>query len=113
MRKSDKKIDNQLRLALTDVCEEALKEINGFQWLTHLVDYARFPESLKVVCIFDSNENLSTFMSKSNKNALALLIQQKLCEVGVNIKDMSAQVAYDTEENCAMEHKGKWAERLK
>jgi len=29
MRKTDKKIDNQLRLVLTDVCEVALKEIDG------------------------------------------------------------------------------------
>jgi len=112
MRKSDKKMDNQLRLVLTDVCETALKEVDGFQWLTHLVNYSSFPKSLKVVCVFDTNENLSLFMSKSSRNALASLIQKKLQEVGVNIKDMSGQIVYDTEENCALEHKGKWAERL-
>ena len=37
MRKSDKKIENQLRLTLTDVCETALKRFNGFEWLTHLL----------------------------------------------------------------------------
>jgi len=112
MRKSDKKMDNQLRLVLTDVCEAALKEIDGFQWLTHLVSYSRFPQSLKVVCVFDSNDNLTIFMSNSGEKALASLIQKKLREVGVNIKDMSAQVVYDTEENCELEHKGKWSERL-
>jgi len=113
MRKSDKKMDNQLRLVLTDVCEAALKEIDGFQWLTHLVNYSRFPQSLKVVCVFDTNENRSIFMSKSSGSELASLIQEKLHEVGVNIKDMSAQIVYDTDENCELEHKGKWAERLK
>ena len=39
MRKTDKKIDNNLRIVLTEVCEIALKEVTGFQWLTHLVDY--------------------------------------------------------------------------
>jgi len=113
MRKSDKKIDNQLRLVLTDVCEAALKEIDGFQWLTHLVNYSNFPKSLKVVCVFDTNENLSTFMSKNRGSELASLMQRKLSEVGVNIKDMFAQIAYDSEENCELEHRGKWAERLK
>lgn len=113
MRKSDKKLDNQLRLVLTNVCEAALKEIDGFQWLTHLVNYSNFPKSLKVVCVFDTNENLSFFMSKSSGSELAFLIQRKLSEVGVNIKDMSAQITYDTEENCELEHRGKWAERLK
>jgi hypothetical protein len=113
MRKSDKKMDNQLRLVLTDVCEAALKEIDGFQWLTHLVNYSRFPQSLKVVCVFDTNENLNTFMSNSGENALASLIQIKLSEVDVNIKAMTAHIAYDTEENCELEHQGKWAERLR
>jgi len=112
MRKSDKKMDNQLRVVLTGVCEAALKDIDGFQWLTHLVNYSRFPQSLKVVCVFDTNENLSLFLSKSSGSALAALIQTKLREVGVNIKDISAQIVYDTEENCVLEHKGKWAERL-
>jgi len=113
MRKSDKKMDNQLRLVLTDVCEAALKEIDGFQWLTHLVNYSRFPQSLKVVCVFDTNENLNTFMSNSGENALASLIQRKLSEVDVNIKAVSAHITYDTEENCELEHQGKWAERLR
>ena len=113
MRKSDKKMDNQLRLLLTQVCETALKEIDGFQWLTHLVDYSHFPQSLKVVCVFDSNENLSLFMSKNSGHELASLIQIKLSEVGVIIKDMSGQVAFDTEEKCDSENQGNWAERLK
>jgi hypothetical protein len=112
MRKTDKKIDNQLRLALTDVCETALKEIDGFQWLTHLVNYSHFPKSLKVVCIFDSNDNLSYFMSKGNSKDLELLIQLKLAEIGINVKNVSDQILYDTEQNCEQEHNGNWAERL-
>ena len=45
LRKTDKKIENQLILVLTAVCETALKEIDGFQWLTHLVEYTDFPNS--------------------------------------------------------------------
>lgn len=112
MRKTDKKINNQLRLVLTDVCEIALNEINGFQWLTHLVNYSNFPKSLKVVCVFDTNENLSYFMSKDSKKELASLIQVKLHEVDVKVKNVTDHILYDTEENCEKEHNGKWAVRL-
>ena len=112
MRKIDRKIDNQLRLVLTDVCEITLKEINGFQWLTHLVNYSNFPKSLKVVCVFDTNENLSYFMSKDSKKELASLIRVKLHEVDVKVKNVTNHILYDTEENCEKEHNGKWADRL-
>jgi hypothetical protein len=40
-------------------------------------------------------------MATNGSHLLAALMQVKLAEVGVNIKDMSAQIAYDTEEDCA------------
>ena len=112
MRKTDKKIDNQLRLALTDVCELALKEIVGFQWITHRVNYSNFPKSLKVVCIFDTNENLSCFMLKNSKAELNSLIQLKLNEAVVKLGNIAERISYDTEENCKNEHDGKWSDRF-
>ncbi len=113
MRKIDKKFDNQLRLVLTGICETALKEIDGFQWLTHIVNYSNFPKSLKVVCVFDTDEQLSTFVINSSKNSLTALIQVKLNEIGVKFKDVSDHILYDTEEACAKFHNGNWAHRLK
>lgn len=113
MRKTDKKIDNQLRLVLTDVCEIMLKENHGFKWLTHMVDYSSFPKSLKVICVFDTNENLSCFIAKDSEKNLNSLIQMKLDEVGVKVKNVTNHIFYDTEENCEKEHNGKWAVRLK
>ena len=116
MRKTDKKTENQLRLVLTDACETALKEIDGFQWLTHLVEYSDFPTSLKIICIFDTNENLAVYLSKSaSKSAggeLKSLIQKKLQGMGVSIKNIDRHVKFDTEENCEKEHNGKWQNRL-
>ena len=113
MRKTDKKIDNQLRLVLTDVCETALKQIDGFQWLTHIVEYSDFPNSLKVMCIFDTNENLSCYVSKNAGGELKSFIRKKLQEIGVSIKNIDRHVTFDTEENCAKEHDGKWHKRLR
>lgn len=112
MRKTDKKMDNQLRITLTDACETALKTIHGFQWLTHIVNYSNFPKSLQVVCVFDSNENLTSFLSNSGKNAIASIIQEKLQAIDIKVKNVTDHILYDTEERCAQDHNGNWAERL-
>jgi hypothetical protein len=52
MRKTDKKLENTIRAALTEVCEYALNHTPGFLWLTHTVDYQHFPSSLEVRCVF-------------------------------------------------------------
>jgi hypothetical protein len=112
MRKTDKKIDNQLRQVLTDVCEIALKKVVGFQWLTHLVNYADFPKSLKVICIFDTNENLDNYLQSNCKQELLLLIQAELKKMNVNFKNTAKHISYDTEVNCNEQHDGNWAVRL-
>lgn len=112
MRKTDKKFDNQLRLVLTDVCEIALKESTGFQWLTHLVNYSDFPESLKVVCVFDTNDSLNRFMAENRNHGLNTLVQKKLFDIGININSIAEHISYDTEENCVRSNNGKWADRL-
>ena len=112
MRKTDKKIDNQLRLVLTDVCEVALKDIDGFQWLTHLVNYANFPSSLKVVCVFDTNENLARCLSGASPADLSALIQAQLLVANVKVIDIADHIYYDTEQDCASQHNGQWKDRL-
>ncbi|MBL1259049.1 MAG: Fis family transcriptional regulator [Thiotrichaceae bacterium] len=112
MRKTDKKIDNQLSLALTRVCDSALEQIDGFQWLTHMVDYSNCPKSLKVVCIFDTNDNLSDFMASGGHHELTSLIRARLHGVVADVKNMADHILYDTEEDCAKYHNGKWTDRL-
>ncbi|ADZ92645.1 Fis family transcriptional regulator [Marinomonas mediterranea] len=112
MRKSDKKMDNQIRLVLTDVCETALKDIQGFEWLTHTVDYARFPQTLKVTCVFDTNENLEAYLHSTLNHSLALRIHTELKSLDIKIKNIQNHISYDTEEHCHHSHEGNWAERL-
>jgi hypothetical protein len=112
MRKTDKKIDKHIRLALTDVCDIALKTFTGFQWLTHLVDYVHFPTSLRVVCIFDRNVHLEEFMAQNHQHELSDLFQKKLLEIGIKLRNIDHHITYDTEENCDRSHNGKWADRL-
>ena len=99
MRKSDKKIENKLRVALTDVCEIALKQFIGFEWVTHLVNYNNFPSSLKVICVFDSNDNLSHFLKSNNRRELEVLIQRKFFEIDINLTSITQHLSYDSEES--------------
>lgn len=109
MRKSDKKIDNAIRNVLTDVCDIALEKYDGFVWLTHFVNYNQFPESLSVVCVYDTNERLA----KTNKNKLRSLIKDKLALIHIKFKDIRQHVSFDTEENCDKENNGSWNERFR
>ncbi len=112
MRKSDKKLDNQLRLGLTEVCEIALKDIEGFVWLTHLVNYTNFPSSLRIVCVFDTNENRDAYLRNFQHGPIESLIQSELASIGIKVKKIADVVRFDSEENCDNEHNGNWAKRL-
>jgi len=108
MRKTDKKIDNAIRSVLTEACDIALEQYAGFQWLTHFVNYNQFPESLSIVCVYDTNENLV----KTNQDAMCALIQEKLITIDIKLKGIRRQISFDTEENCLIEHGGKWKDRF-
>ena len=113
MKKTDKKYEKAIREALTEACDIALDEVAGFQWLTHEVNYSRFPDSLAVVCIFDTNSELASALLAKQDDFLRSLIREKLSAAGISIKDTARQVSFDTEEACALEHGGKWQQRLK
>ncbi|WP_440875965.1 Fis family transcriptional regulator [Thalassotalea sp. PLHSN55] len=112
MRKSDKKLDNQLTKALTQVCESALKDINGFNWLTHLVNYNNFPKSLKIVCVFDSDESLKNYLHSSAKETIQSAINAQFKCLDIKLSNIKAHILYDTEEQCLNQHQGHWGNRL-
>jgi hypothetical protein len=109
MRKTDKKIDNALIKVLTEVCDIAQKNYDGFKWITHFANYNNFPDSLSVVCIYDTNEQLK----KADVNGICRLINEKLLSIEINIKDIHRHINFDTEENCTNENDGKWNERFR
>ena len=112
MKKSDKKIDNALRGALTNVCETALGAVEGFVWLTHLVNYNSYPNSLRIVCVFDTDESLSRAIEKKQDDYFLSLINAELSAVNIKVPKLRQQVSFDTEEACERSHAGKWNERL-
>ena len=112
MKKSHKKMDNAVRIALIDVCEEALVEVTGFQWLTHFADYSSFPSSLSVVCVFDTDNDLACALNCLNDDYLRNLIKEKLNAANIEIRDIRQHVSFDTEEACKRQNGGKWHERF-
>ena len=112
MKKSDKKLDKMLREALTKVCETALEEVAGFIWLTHFVNYNAFPGSLAVVCVFNTNSELSDARTEHKDSYLIGLIDKELASAGLKIRDIKQRVRFDTEENCQKENNGKWNHRF-
>ena len=112
MKKNEKKIEKALREALTEVCETALDEVQGFKWITHLADHNDFPRSLSVVCVFDTNNDLSSALKALKDEYLCSLIKEKLSAVDVHIKAIRPHVTFDTEEACSEENGGRWNERF-
>lgn len=96
--KTQKKIDNNIRLALTDACELFLDDISGFQWLTHQANYSNFPASLSITCVFDTDENQKQACQNGNSTKMQNLIQAKLLKIGVKLKSPKQQVIFEYEE---------------
>ena len=112
MKKTDKKMDNALRDALTRVCDAALHRVPGFIWLTHLVNYRHFPDSLRIVCVFATDKDLSDAYEAKWDEYFYRLIGDELNTASVQLKDVSRYIGFDTQEACEKYQDGKWNKRL-
>lgn len=116
MKKTDKKLDNNLRQHLTTICEQEKDNIDGFAWLTHSANYAVLTNTLRITCVFSSNAELAQAKQQGQTQALVKLIGNKIQPLlqaqGIKIKAFEKHVHFDSEENCEREHAGNWAKRL-
>lgn len=99
MRKSDKKIENQIRDVLTEVCEDTLKSYEGFLWVTHTVKYSSFPQSLKIICVFETDQDRENFLMEEDPLHVSATIQKAFDKVGVQLKNVDKHISYDTKKN--------------
>lgn len=97
MRKTDRKIENAIITALTDVCEDALEQVPGFRWLTHTVNYNNFPDSLQVTCVFDDELSLETARQSGDTDRMCHVIQDKLNKLDIYLTDINQNVKMETE----------------
>lgn len=94
MKKTDKKIDKKLREALTNVCEWALDEIDGYQWISHSVNYDRFPASLMINCAFTSQKEIDSLKHSQQDKHLQKIIYEKLADVDIKLQDLNKQIKW-------------------
>ena len=106
MKKTDKKTEQTIVRALTEVCHWAQDQCSGFDWLTHQVDFKHFPASLKVTCVFHTCQQ----QQQLDSGPLKTQIIKTLGDNGIALKP--GQIHLDNEQDCAAEHQGDWARRL-
>lgn len=106
------RIERYLVASLTEACETAKSEINGFDWLTHTVDYAAFPQSLRVTWVFDTRANKDLALATGADQRMRELTAAALHEADIAPLPISRCVHFDCEEDCQRQHGGDWRVRL-
>ena len=96
MNKTDKKREKSIIQGLTRVCDITKNEIDGFEWLTHTIDYDYFPNSLMVHCIFTSDVSIKQVIDSGQDETIFKLICDELVLIDINFKDISSHVTFDT-----------------
>jgi len=94
MRKTDKKMDNAIRQALTEVCEHALEEIEGYQWITHQVNYDAFPDSLSIQCAFVSQSAIEALKQTQQDRVLKKAVTTQLATLNIKMKHSDKQITF-------------------
>lgn len=108
MRKSDKKIDKALVKALTLACDQLQENSPGFVWLTHIVDYQHFPESLRIICVYQNDSDLN----KLCVDSIQRVIMQHLESMSVRLKRRHRQILFESEQNCERVSNGNWRHHI-
>jgi len=112
MKKSEKKLENAIVKALNDICEELKDKYIGFSWLTHFVDYDNYPQSLKIVFVFDNNHSLNKARNESFFKDIFELTESRLKRESITVKRIDKAVFFDTEENGADFESAKWCRKF-
>lgn len=110
MKKSDKKLENALIKKLTALCESTKSLGIGFSWLTHSGQLS--PLSLRITCVFLTNEQLKRATDNGDTKVIEREIQYELNKFFGKISNRQLRINFDTEETCQLSHNGNWQQRL-
>lgn len=91
-------IERELIRTLTEACETAKSEIVGFQWLTHEVNYERFPESLLVTWVFDSEASKARALASADKARVLELTLAAFEAVGISAARIADHVVFSVDQ---------------
>jgi hypothetical protein len=112
MKREHARMERELIEVLTEACEVAKAEIAGFCWLTHEVDYEKFPDSLQVVWVFESERDREAAAAKGQNARMVELTDAAFNELEIRLNSVAAHVHFDSEEECQRSHDGDWQRRL-
>lgn len=103
--------ERRLITTLTEACETAKDEIQGFTWLTHTADLNALAKTLKVTWVFETlaDRQLAQIDAKARILELTALA---LKEAGIDLSLSERNVRLDSEEECQHMHSGDWQKRL-
>ena len=111
-KRDSARIERALVAALTEACETAKVEIPGFEWLTHSVNYADFPQSLVITWIFDTRANKDHALATGLDARIRELTAIALHTADIPSVPLKRCVQLDSEEACHAQHGGNWRLRL-
>ena len=111
LKRNEKKTESAIVKALNDVCETLKHKSDGFSWLTHFVDYSNFPQSLKLVFVFNTNQSLESAKNKATFQTIFQLTENRLKREGVSVNRIDKTVFFDTEENGADFNDANWCRK--
>ena len=111
-KREQSRIERTLAATLTDACEAAKAEIVGFEWLTHDVDYQRFPASLRVIWVFASQAEQDAAIAKGQDRLMLTLTSAALEAAAIQLETPAAHVHVDNEQQCLRVDGGNWQQRL-
>ena len=111
-KRNHARIERRLIASLTDACETAKAEIVGFDWLTHEADYQAFPQSLRVIWVFDTKVNKDRALGAGLDKRMVELTSMALDNADVTTRNVERNVYFDSEEECAASQGGDWVKRL-
>lgn len=106
------RIERRLIASLTDACETAKAEIVGFDWLTHEADYQSFPQSLRVIWVFDTKASKDRALEAGLDTRMVELTSMALANADVSTRNIDRHVYFDSEEECTSSQRGDWVKRL-
>lgn len=111
-KRNQDQLERRLVKTLTHACETAKGQIPGFVWLTHVVDYAAFPASLKVVWVFDTQASKDFALADGEARYMGELTTRALADAQVHVRPGTSHVYFDSEEECLRACGGDWPKRL-
>lgn len=105
------RLERLLITTLTEACETAKSEIQGFTWLTHTGDLNAAAETLKITWVFETLADRKLAQLEAKARILELTATA-LNEAGIELKLTDHNVRLDSEQECQSSHGGDWKKRL-